>query len=323
MIRQTRQKIDDLAADWAAKLDTGALSPEDDAALQAWLKADPRHLGAFGKARGLALFSERACVLGEKDLLQAPSPRLDRRKLLWSCGASIAAAASIALYPPVASWIMGERLYTTRVGETHVAILEDGSVLTLNTDTKIGVRFKKGERNIMLYRGEALFDVAKDRKRPFIVHARDTQVRAVGTSFTVQDLPGRPVQVLVREGVVEVRLKDMPVPARLAANMQAVALPNAAISKKVLPTGDVERGLAWRAGRIAFEGISLKDAISEFARYNDTPIIVDDPQQADHRITGLFISNDPVRFANAVAIALDLEVEMRGDAIHLVKPLRR
>ncbi|GAA0532745.1 hypothetical protein GCM10008941_10170 [Rhizomicrobium palustre] len=218
---------------------------------------------------------------------------------------------------------MGERLYTTRVGETHVAILEDGSVLTLNTDTKIGVRFKKGERNIMLYRGEALFDVAKDRKRPFIVHARDTQVRAVGTSFTVQDLPGRPVQVLVREGVVEVRLKDMPVPARLAANMQAVALPNAAISKKVLPTGDVERGLAWRAGRIAFEGISLKDAISEFARYNDTPIIVDDPQQADHRITGLFISNDPVRFANAVAIALDLEVEMRGDAIHLVKPLRR
>ena len=75
-------------------------------------------------------------------------------------------------------------------------------------------------RGIDLIRGEALFDVTKDRKRPFVVTAGATQVRAVGTSFSVQLLPDQPVQVLVREGVVEIKRPDVPMapPVRAAAS---------------------------------------------------------------------------------------------------------
>src|SRR5207302_9320325 len=99
-----------------------------------------------------------------------------------------------------------------------------------------------------LLEGEGLFDVAKNKKRPFIVMAGDTQVRAVGTSFTVKLLPQQPVQVLVREGVVEIKRPEVPQapPVRLAANTMAIAPPQAPISTEPVPRIQVTRDLAWR-----------------------------------------------------------------------------
>ena len=108
----------------------------------------------------------------------------------------------------------------------------DGSIVTLNTNSRVAVRYTKALRRIALSQGEALFDVAKNRRRPFIVEAHDTQVRAVGTSFTVKLLPQQIVQVLVREGVIEIKRPDVPEapPVRLAANNVALAPARAPIS---------------------------------------------------------------------------------------------
>jgi len=214
--------------------------------------------------------------------------------------------------------LLRQESYSTRIGETKEIVLSDGSLVTLNTNSRLLVHYSKTRRQIQLLQGEALFDVAKNKKRPFIVTAGDTQVRAVGTSFTVKLLPEQPVQVLVREGVVEINRPHVPqAPAvQLAANTMAVAPPEAPISTEAVPHIQVTRDLAWREGRIAFDNQTLANAAREFERYSDVQIRVP-PELEDQTITGLFVSNDPVGFARAAAISLNLHVEVASNEVRL------
>jgi transmembrane sensor len=206
----------------------------------------------------------------------------------------------------------------------RVVPLADGSVVNLNTDSRIRVLFTKAQRTIHLERGEALFDVAKDAGRPFIVYAGDTLVKAVGTSFSVLRLADAPVQVLVREGVVEVD-RGQVAPVRLAANMRAVA-PIAAnfatpapIRVAAMAPVEIDRAVAWREGRIAFEGETLDQAVKDFARYSDTRIVIDDPSIAHEEVTGLFQANDPVGFAQAVATSFGWHAEVGANQVTLTR----
>jgi transmembrane sensor len=176
-------------------------------------------------------------------------------------------------------------------------VLADGSVVFLNTNTKIRVRFTDKLRDIALLQGEAQFDVAKNKTRPFIVSAGDTRVRAVGTSFTVTVLPKRPIQVLVKEGVVELQRANATtaIPVRASANVQAIAPEGAPIVTLAVPE---------------------QEMVHEFARYSEVRIVVD-PAVSDRTITGLFASNDPVAFAKAAAAVLKLNVEVRGDEVRI------
>jgi transmembrane sensor len=322
--RTSSQEIDDQAAAWAARIDAGDLEPVEEARLDAWLAADPRHLGAFGKAKAVLIHTERARAFGPNFDLEAlatrskDTRRLSRRGALW-LGGIAASAGAISVFGGASLWLGRQRAYTTQIGQTQVVPLEDGSVVTLNTDTQISVHFTPSTRLVRLVRGEALFDVAKNRKRPFIVTADGTSVRAVGTSFTVALLPEQPVQVLVREGVVEVKRPDQPTaaPVRVPANTRAVAPKDAPITAQKVASAEVTRALSWRVGRLAFEGESLAEAVAVFSRYSETHIVLDDPAVARKTITGLYVSNDPVGFANAVALSLDLHSELRGDEVHI------
>ena len=196
--------------------------------------------------------------------------------------------------------------------------LADGSLITLNTNSRVAVRFTPERREIHLEQGEALFDVAKNKKRPFIVFARDMQVRAVGTAFTVSMLPERPVQVLVKEGVVELN-RDGAAKGpgiRVKAFTQAVAPSDAPIVASGVAQSKLDRTLAWQFGRLAFDNETLQDAVGEFARYSDVRIVVD-PAVANRTVTGLFVSNDPIGFAKATAVALKLRVEVSEREVRL------
>jgi transmembrane sensor len=230
--------------------------------------------------------------------------------------AGLAVAAGAATY---LTRIWDEGRYRTRIGEMRVIPLNDGSVVTLNTNSEIVVRYSQLQRNIELVQGEALFDVAKNKQRPFIVQTGTTQVRAVGTSFSVKALPDQPVQVLVREGIVEVKRRDVPVAptVMVATNGRAIAPIDAPIVANPVETAEVGRELAWRVGRIAFHGEPLGDAAAEFSRYSAVRIQIDDPQVANEKVIGLFVSTDPVGFANAVAVSFDLRAEINGERIRL------
>lgn len=234
----------------------------------------------------------------------------------------IAAGVATVTLAGGAMWrLFAAQGYSTRIGETRVVPLEDGSIVTLNTNSAITVAFTDKLRRIHLVRGEALFDVAKNKQRPFVVDADGTSVRAVGTSFTVALLPNQPVQVLVREGIVEVKRADQPAatPVRLLADVKAIAPKDAPIVTQRVATAEVTRALSWRIGRLAFEGETLAQAAAAFARYSDTKIVIDDPSVAKETITGLYVSNDPVGFSKAVALSLDLHADVSDDAVHITR----
>lgn len=319
MSAKTAREIDAEAADWAARVDRGVLEPDDERAFQAWLEADPRALGAYGRMRAVALETLRARALGP-DFNPADFTHSQTRRVLLKAGSAIAATllvGSLGAYQVLRT----RGRYQTRKGETKVVALKDGSVVTLNTDTEIQVGFTEGIRSVELVKGEALFDVAKNRTRPFVVAAGDTSVRVVGTSFTVSRLEEAPVQVLVREGVVEV-FKPLLIdakPVRITAGTRAVAAlsdPHVAAVSPV-PAAQLHREMAWQDGHIAFEGQTLAQAAAEFSRYSDIRIVVDDPSLAHEEIAGLFRANDPVGFAHTVAVSLNARVHVEEGQVRL------
>jgi transmembrane sensor len=346
MRRETSRQIDQDAAHWAARTDRG-LSPEEEAELGDWLAADPRRHGAFMRMRAIAIHSERAKALGsgfdadafkvgsDAGLNDAPpvgsvagdpiasnddddaGRLMPRRRFLWGGGAI---AASVALLAASLTLMPRGQSYETRLGESRVVTLPDGSVMTLNTDTNVNVRFNDAERLIELDHGEALFDVAHNKLRPFIVMSDGARVRAVGTSFTVKKLDGEPLAVMVSDGTVELTRPTIQRPVRIAANNTVTVGERSAAPKPVaISREEVVRETAWKAGRIAFEGESLSEASAEFARYSEIRIIVDDPTVGREEITGLFASNDPVSFAKAAALSLGLKAEVGNGEVRLTR----
>ncbi|HEY4077826.1 MAG TPA: FecR domain-containing protein [Rhizomicrobium sp.] len=318
MSRKTAREIDAEAAGWAARADHGSLSAEQEQAFQAWVAQDARCLGAFGRMRALALATEKARALGPDFNPADFAPSHSRRHMLRVGGA----IAATALLGAVGGWQLSRRQgrFRTGKGEVKVIALQDGSVVTLNTTSEIRVRFSDQQRSVELVRGEALFDVAKNRARPFVVAAGDTSVRVVGTSFSVRHIDTAPVQVLVREGVVEVfkPTQNETVPLRISANTRAVApADNADIAARPVPAAELHREMAWQAGQLAFEGQTLTEAAAEFSRYSDTRIVIEDSDLANEEIAGLFRANDPVGFAETIAVSLNARAEIGEGEVRL------
>jgi transmembrane sensor len=319
MRRKSANEIDAEAADWAARLDRGPLSAGDEQQFHSWLSGDDRRLGAFGRMRAIALSSQKARALGNDfdPSHFAPATRPSRRMLL-GMGGSIAATALIGT---AAGWrYLTRNSFSTGKGEMRVFALKDGSVVTLNTQSRIEVDFSEHTRGIRLIEGEVLFDVAKNPAKPFVVAAGDTEVRVVGTSFTIRRIEATPVQVLVREGIVDVRRTDVAgaQPIRISANTRAVT-PLDGGRLAALPVAPIElrRELAWQDGRISLEGQSLAAAVAEFSRYSDTRIVIDDPSLAHEEIAGLFNADNPVGFAQTIAVSLNARTRIEEGVVHI------
>lgn len=328
MSRQTAQEIEAIAADWAARLDRAPLTDRDQTALDRWIEEDSRHLGAFMRMRAVALHSERAAALGlsftpddctdaEPEDGGVANPTRRRILRMWGGGAL---AAGIAAAVGTSYLVGSTKSYATEIGEVRTLTLEDGTAMTLNTASRVVVRFSDEERLVSLEDGEALFDVARNPDRPFIVEAAGTRVRAVGTSFSVKRLADAPVEVLVREGVVEVSSAVTANPVRMAANTRIRAVEgDSHPAPMALSEDEVSREYAWRNGQIALEGQTLAEAAALFARYSRIRIVIDDPSVGGEEISGLFAANDPVQFAEAAASSLALKIVVEPEAVRITR----
>ena len=305
-------RIDDAAAEWAARADRGALAPHDAKALDDWLAADPRHLGAFARASAVLSHFDKARALGPDfptEAAEAP-PRFSRRAALPAMAAGLAAAAGLG----VITYGLIFRRYSTKRGEMRRVALPDGSTVTLNTASEVVVDFTGDRRNVRLVKGEALFDVA-GQGAPFVVEAGGLRLKAAKASFNVRQRDGRQVEVLVCKGAIE--LDDNGRVARLPTATLAFARPSAPASVRAVDGDDVSRKLAWREGMIAFHGETLGEAAQEFARYSGQRIVIDDPEVARRTVVGLFVANDPAGFARAVATSFGLEAQATDDGVRL------
>ncbi|WP_343576019.1 FecR family protein [Pseudomonas sp.] len=201
-----------------------------------------------------------------------------------ACVAAI--AVTLALPEPLAGLYAD---YATRTGERRMLELADGSRVWLNSGSALSVDFSPQQRRLRLHSGEALFEVAKDASRPFIVEAKGGEVRAVGTRFDV-DSRGPQVRVDVTEGVVQVNSAGS-APVRLSAG-ERLSYREAAVPEPVQPL-DLSSASAWQRGKLIFNQRPLGEVLDELERYVPGRIVLTDSALRQHKVSGVFDLKDP------------------------------
>ncbi|UBB27316.1 FecR domain-containing protein [Pseudoxanthomonas japonensis] len=208
-------------------------------------------------------------------------------------------------------------VYQTGVGQRSVVTMDDGSVVTLNTDSRLSVHYRADVRAVTLERGQALFKVAKDRSRPFVVTADGKRVTALGTEFDVR-VGERLFEVTLLEGRVGVAPAQgvAPSPANAATlaelhpGQQFVATDG---SRPVVRVADVGRVVSWRTGQIVFDNERLDAAIAEVNRYSRRKVVLGDPQLASLKISGAFNAGDTHTFVEALTNYFPIQRDPRED----------
>lgn len=305
------------AAGWVSKIDRG-LSSDEEARLRSWLGESPRNRERFLE---VARQWDRLNSLAQlADLFPAPDAHRQNRSRLRRCAAaaSVTVALSVALYalaPGSASTsspvqqvadAQTTTVYETAVGEQSTVALEDGSRVTLNTNSLVDVQYSDFHRVLTLARGEIHVDVAPDRDRPLTVFIGDKMVQAVGTSFSVEIRDNQGIEVVVTEGKVLVSVR--PDSAAGSIETQAPVLPASTLTVakgeevrldrdnrtqvRDVSDEDIRVRLAWRDGDLIFRGEPLGEAMAEVGRYTTVEFVFLNDQLKGERIVGRFKAGD-------------------------------
>lgn len=315
--------IDKEALRWVVRKSTRALDASERAAFDAWFSADVRHQGAFLRATAIdEIVSEAGAEepmharLGRPEAESAgaawmqPAPRRAFLKY-GGLAAGVALVVGAVMLPAQES----STTLATVKGEFRKVPLADNSVVSLNSASRLEVRLGRTTREIDLKQGEAWFDVAKDKSKPFVVAADDVRVRAVGTAFAVRRFANG-ADILVTEGTVEVWSQAGTAQKRLLhAGEQAFVGNQATRIAATRAPHDIERKLAWRQGRLVFRNQTLGAAVADFNRYSARRIVIADPRLMDKTLVGQYQIDAPERFATDVGSFLEVPVAITGDAI--------
>jgi transmembrane sensor len=297
------------AAAWLARLRSEDRTAEDERGFRAWLAESEEHRAAFEVTN--AIF-EMAGAADRRPQQTQADLRVNRRHVLRAgVGLAAASVAGLVVY------LRSGTTYATEIGEQHKVSLEDGTLVSLDTDTEIHVSMNDTRRQAKLRRGRAHFDVAEDQVRPFHVIAGDQRISTARGHFDVSR-DGMVVSVLLEEGPVDVALENPVAGAtmpRLLAAGQLVVFAEDKVVREERPV--MERASAWRQGRLDFFGESLAEAVAAMNRYTRRPIVILDPEIAQMPISGNYSVGDPQAFATSISVLLPVRVEMERTRITL------
>tara|TARA_R110002167_G_scaffold51083_9_gene148158 strand:- start:2688 stop:3734 length:1047 start_codon:yes stop_codon:yes gene_type:complete len=310
----SKESIQQQASVWISRIDRG-LSPDETQQLALWANNSESHRQILFD---LAQTWDDMSALNElKGLMPLNKLATTTQKNKRSVHLALAASVAFMLFS-VMSWLMfnsnqvGENdimisQLVTSVGEQKPVTLQDGSVVYLNTNSELRVNFSSRTRQINLLRGEALFEVAHDKERPFIVSAAGNTVTAVGTAFNVQLIDDEHFELLVTEGkvllqnmqenqTIEQPIGQNPLDAKqggtlLTAGQKALVAQDSAQSA-TLSIEQIQNELAWRQGVVVFDGEPLINALTEISRYVAVHFDFDDEKLKEQRVAGYFKAGD-------------------------------
>jgi transmembrane sensor len=319
---------------WCAKRELRILSRRDEARFERWLE-EPANAEAWDELnRPLEAFAEFG-AMPEIRAMRASSlslpgvPRAHFRRP-WAAGA-IAASLAAALIVGTTIIYDAPRLdpagaaravrYASGLGERRDVRLTDGSLVVLDTASTIEAAYSPGEREVRLLDGQARFDVAPNRKRPFVVVAGDRRITAVGTKFDVEVGSDGLVKVVLIKGRVKVE------PARqsglrrflpgiaadeLSPGEQLVSRDNGQVS---IASADLGKETSWETGQLVFRDDRLAAAVAEMNRYSAQQIVLADPTIEDLKISGVFRTDRQQDFLAALTAFYPLVADRKSAAV--------
>jgi transmembrane sensor len=317
------------AAAWRVRLTEAGL--ESSATFEAWLAEDPANEAAWRQLSApWDLLGEQAAhpevVAARREALAragarntATVARGSARRRYWLSGL----AAGVAAIAAGAFWVFAQPSeYHTGLGERRVVMLDDGSKVSLDSQTVVQVRYSADARRLRLKRGQARFDVSHNAGRPFSVDAGDRTVIATGTSFNI-DLRQSAVVVTLIEGRVLVTPRRQALSLSLLRQQGAAAVPlnagqtlTTSLEKPTPPhieNVSLDSVTSWESGRLIFNDEPLAAVVEHVARYSSQTILIGDETAAQLRISGVFNAGDVTTFLDTVSRYLPVRVTSQPD----------
>ena len=296
----------EVAADWADRLQD--LTAEERAELEAWLAGAPGRAAAFALIRD----TQRDTALLDAAERVRAAPANTRQLRIGLIAAGVAMVAGLSVVVLMRPYLAEKPIeLTTPVGERAEHQLSDKSVIALAADTGVSVRYSPGARDVALNRGDAVFDVAKDAKRPFRVQAGDTQVTAVGTTFEVE-LVSDAVQVRVFDGVVRVNRDGAE--RRVGKGEWLMLVADRAPVQGRLGADSYQ---AWRSDWLDADALPLKYVIARLNRYTAQSVALHDAALGELKVSGRFKLDRPAESLAMIAALLDMRADPDGRKIYL------
>lgn len=322
------------AARWLIRLRE---TPDDDQLLSEWLawcEAAPDNLATFERLRSTwQLMGEASAAAGEQapvvhDLRGRRRPSLDelharRRPWPWRVGAKPSAWRRLAQAAAVAAVLvagvalvarvlppLGTQTLSTPLAVHGSSALPDGSQVEIGALSRISTRYSERERRVRVESGEAYFEVARDRRRPFVVEVDGLIVTAVGTAFNVRRDEAR-VVVTVSEGRVRLDAPRDAAPLEAGVGEQLVY---SASERRIVRAVEVdpEVATAWRQGVLKFVHAPLDQVVADLNRYSRRPIRLGDARLAELRYTGTVFSGQLDDWLEAMSDVFPVRVESHG-----------
>ncbi|WP_095124409.1 FecR family protein [Pseudomonas sp. Irchel s3a12] len=306
--------VRDDAARWFVRLQEPAVSADEQQRFDAWLNEHPQHRDEFQLLQGLWSAADLLPAPRLKALAETPPNRRQRRPLLrYAVAASVLAVAlGLGLFSGLNHPGGYRAEFATALGERKHVALPDGSVIDLNSRSRLQVRFEQDRRLIELSEGEAMFSVAHDTSRPFVVEAGSGKVTVTGTRFDVRRDVTQ-TRVAVEQGTVKVQGRDAPhnqfinLTAGLGTSVDAHGKVAAAYSVNPAEL------TAWRSGKLVFNNASLSEVAAEVSRYREKPLTVTNPAVASLRLTSVFKSDNTDALLKALPSILPVAVRTLAD----------
>ena len=309
--------LDAEAAAWVARFDAGDVSAKDQAAFQAWLNRSALHREAIAEYGSFwSEFDKLGQLTGsvgaEREVgTQVPRSVLFAGTKVWlaACVIAMVAVGGVILQDvpdrpstPKASVQQASaprpsvrKSYVTAIGAQKRFALADGSLVTLNTNSRVDVEITGNRRDVHLVHGEAYFDVVHDKTRPFTVYANRYVVRDIGTAFAVHLLEKGLVNVRVTKGSVEIaastpegKPSDGPKSLGIVVAGHDVVFGQKIERAEVVSDADLGRKLAWRQGQLIYSGQPLVEVLADIGRYSDIEIELADPALRNLPVGGAF-----------------------------------
>ena len=332
-----RRKARAEASAWVVQLHGAERSAALETAFRAWLSADPEHRREFERVNQVWLEVSEIPLGSITRLTHWNRPRAVSR---WAIAAVVLLTFGVGAFGIYQAWFAG--VYKTGVGEQRIVRLQDGTRVTLNSDSRIVVRFAKTQRHVTLVRGEAYFEVAHSRQRPFIVTVGDHDVTDVGTVFMVRYHNGNSAITLL-EGKVVVSARDsrsLAIAAQTSRQISPAASHTAAGGgmaqvvtlipgeRLVLAAGapprldepNIDVVTAWRRGEVVLERTRLDEAVAEMNPYEVRKLVISSRQIARLEISGIYHVGDGAGFAETIAKLYHLRVISTSAEILIAPP---